>query len=199
MTLNRKWINPSGTRTYFAWRSMRNRCLSETNASWQHYGGRGITFCERWQDYDAFFEDLGECPDGYSLERIDNNGNYEPSNCKWVTLREQLNNQRRSRFIEFNGKRQTLSYWAEELGLSIDTLGHRLKRLPVEKALIAGSIKPTWKHGTRAGYEYHKCKCDECKTSHNKRMVMMRARRNAKATLVADRLLEDSLAPEESL
>ena len=200
MVYSRKWINPSGTMTYYAWRSMRNRCISEGNASWQHYGGRGITFCERWQSYDAFFDDMGECPDDHSLDRIDNNGNYEPSNCKWATIREQLNNQRRSRFIEFNGKKQTLSYWADELGIGPDTLHQRLKRLPVEKALVAGSIKPTWRHGTRAGYESHKCKCDGCKTAHNKRMVAMRIKRNAKATLVADRLLlENSLPTEESL
>lgn len=156
---------------------MRNRCLSKSNASWDHYGGRGITFCDRWKSYDAFFDDMGECPEGYSLERIDNNGNYEPENCKWATIREQLNNQRRSRFIEFNGKRQTLSYWADELGISLDTLHHRLRRLPLEAALVAGSIKPIWKHGTRAGYELHKCKCDECRLAHNERMRASRKRR----------------------
>ena len=173
----RKWNNPSGTRTYYAWRSMRNRCSSRSNASWDHYGGRGITFCDRWKSYDLFFEDMGECPDGHSLERINNDGNYEPANCKWATLREQLNNQRRSRFIEFNGKRQTLSYWAEDLGISIDTLHHRLRRLSPEQALKPGSIKPTWKHGTRAGYELHKCKCDECRLAHNARMREARVKR----------------------
>lgn len=170
MAFNKKWINPSGTRTYYAWRSMRTRCADKDNPN---YGGRGITVCSEWGDYDLFFRDMGECPIGYSLDRVDNNKGYTPDNCRWATVRQQLNNQRRNRRISFNGKTQTLSYWAEELGVSLDTLHHRLVRLPLEKALVAGKISEHWKHGTRKGYE-RGCRCDACRETHNARM---RARR----------------------
>lgn len=176
MVSRRKWDNPSGTRTYYAWRSMRTRCADIDNPN---YGGRGILVCAEWASYDRFYADMGECPPGHSLDRIDNDGNYEPSNCRWATVREQLNNQRRNRIIEYNGKSQTLSYWAEELGISLDTLHHRLRRLPLDRALVAGNIRPKWDHGSRAGYE-HGCRCEECKTAHNRRMRKLRAKRKAK-------------------
>jgi hypothetical protein len=161
-----KWENPSGTRTYYAWRSMRARCADTTNPN---YGGRGISVCPEWSSYDQFYKDMGECPAGHSLDRKDNDVGYCPDNCRWVTIREQLNNQRRNRRITFTGKTQTLSYWAEELGVSLDTLHHRLRRLPVEAALVAGSIRRPWRHGTRNGYETG-CRCNECKEAHNARM-----------------------------
>ena len=177
MVFKAKWVNSTRTRAYFAWRSMRGRCLNPKNPSWPNYGGRGISVCDRWSDYDLFVSDMGECPDGLTLERIDVDGNYEPNNCKWVTVREQLNNQRRNRLITCNGKTQTLSYWAEERGISQDALHKRLKRMPVERALTSGKLKDVWEHGTRSGYDTHKCRCDQCRSSHNKRMRNMRAKR----------------------
>lgn len=173
MAFQSKWKNPSGTRTYYAWRSMRARCADKNNP---HYGGRGITVTPAWDDYDQFYVDMGECPAGYSLDRTDNDVGYTPQNCRWATAREQLNNQRRNRVIEFNGKSQTLSYWAEELGVALDTLHHRLRRLPIERALVAGSIRPVWAHGSRQGYNKG-CKCMECKNAHNSRMRELRRKR----------------------
>lgn len=158
---------------------MRARCTNEKNDSFQHYGGRGIKFCSRWSDYDIFFQDMGECPDGLTLDRIDNNADYGPGNCRWATIREQLNNQRRNRLITFNGKTQTLSYWADDLGVSLDTLSKRLSRLSLSDAMKAGSIRPEWKHGTRHGYESG-CRCDDCKSAHAARHREMRKRRRQK-------------------
>lgn len=180
MVFQPKWKNPSGTRTYYAWRSMRIRCADKSNPN---YGGRGITVIPAWDDYDQFYADMGECPIGYSLDRIDNNLGYTPLNCRWATNREQLNNQRRNRVIDFNGKSQTLSYWAEELGVSLDTLHRRLHRLPLERAMVAGSIRPIWQHGSRQGYTKG-CRCSKCKDAHNLRMRELRRKRKQYDRLV---------------
>lgn len=173
MGFKQKWKNPAGTRTYYAWRSMHARCRDLSNPN---YGGRGISVCPEWVSYDTFYDDMGECPDRHSLDRIDNNAGYSPSNCRWVTIREQLNNQRRNRRITHMGKTQTLSQWAEELGIRLDTLSKRLSRLPVESALRSGIIRPAWQHGTRGGYEIG-CRCDDCRATHNERMRKYRTKR----------------------
>ena len=79
---------------YCIWQSMRQRCLNPNANNYHRYGGRGITICDRWDDFNLFLEDMGERPEGYSIDRINNNGNYEPSNCKWSTTVDQNNNRR---------------------------------------------------------------------------------------------------------
>lgn len=87
----------AGTRsgTYISWSSMIQRTTNPRNPAWPHYGGRGITVCDRWRSYEAFLQDMGERPPGLTLDRIDVNGHYEPGNCRWATWSEQRLNQRR--------------------------------------------------------------------------------------------------------
>jgi len=79
---------------YNTWTNMRRRCNTPSTPTFAHYGGRGIQVCKRWDNFEMFLKDMGDRPDGYSLERIDVNGNYEPSNCKWATNQEQAMNKR---------------------------------------------------------------------------------------------------------
>jgi hypothetical protein len=83
-----------GTRTYHAWKSMVRRCTNPSSADWPRYGGRGISVCSRWLRFEDFLADMGGCPDGLSLDRINNDGNYEPGNCRWTTWEQQMRNRR---------------------------------------------------------------------------------------------------------
>lgn len=122
----------TNTRTYSIWQAMRLRC----NRINQDYSCRGITYDERWDSFENFYLDMGEVPDGMSIDRIDVNGNYNKDNCRWATQEQQANNKRSSVFIEYNGKKQTVSQWAKELKMNHHTLRSRLKKgLTAEQAL----------------------------------------------------------------
>jgi hypothetical protein len=89
----------AGTRTHSAWLEMRRRCTNRKCDAWKNYGGRGISVCDGWSSFEAFLADMGECPAGHELDRKDVNGNYEPSNCRWVDLVDQANNKRNNRVL----------------------------------------------------------------------------------------------------
>jgi len=115
---------------YESWRSMIERCQSANNANYKNYGGRGISVCQRWANsFEPFLEDMGRRPTpDHSIDRIDNDGNYEPGNCRWATKRQQANNTRWNRRIEIDGVEKTLSQWSRESGVPAGTISTRLNR-----------------------------------------------------------------------
>lgn len=115
------------SRTYIIWGLMKARCKNKNNPRWSDYGGRGIVLCDRWEMFENFFADMGEAPEGMSIDRIDNNGNYEPGNCRWATRKEQSRNKRTNRMVTANGKTMCVVEWSEETGINRHTIGRRLR------------------------------------------------------------------------
>lgn len=117
-------------RLYEIWLNMRRRCNDPTNKRYLHYGGKGVRTCEEWNDYSNFR--TWALKNGYSdcltIDRINNSGNYEPSNCRWATPKEQENNMSRNRVLEYKGTLHTMSEWADVLGMSYGTINHRVQR-----------------------------------------------------------------------
>lgn len=107
---------------------MKQRCLNPKSLKFKDYGGRGIKVCQRWMDFANFFEDMGPRPDGLSIERINNDGNYEPANCRWANRSDQKNNQRTCVYLEFDGQRMTRTQWARKLGMHPTTIKGRMRR-----------------------------------------------------------------------
>lgn len=114
--------------TYKVWHAMRKRCSDPSYDNYRRYGARGIKVCERWESFDAFIEDMGMQPPGMILDRRDNDGDYEPKNCRWVTPSESCRNTSRNRFYTAHGKTQCLVDWAKECGLSQQALWARLNK-----------------------------------------------------------------------
>lgn len=128
------------TKLYGVWASMKERCINIKHPAYENYGGRGITMCDEWrEDFQTFYDWAMESgyQEGLTIDRKDNDGNYEPSNCRWVTCKIQGNNTRRNHYIEFNGERHTISEWAEIKGINRLTLWDRIVRRewPIDKAL----------------------------------------------------------------
>ena len=115
------------TPTYLSWTAMKGRCKNKRNKQYPSYGGRGITYCSRWENFENFLEDMKEKPENKTLDRIDNNGNYEPSNCRWATYKEQAQNTRRNKKHTFNGETLVQSELARKYGFDPNTLSRRLK------------------------------------------------------------------------
>lgn len=117
--------NMCGTPEYRAWKSMRSRCGDTSD---MNYGGRGIAVCDRWHDFDAFYADMGNRPEGMTLDRIDVNGDYEPSNCRWADREVQANNTRTNVVIEYDGQAKTVAQWAKHYSIPAWKLYQRLSR-----------------------------------------------------------------------
>lgn len=102
------------------------RCYDPRSIGFEHWGGRGITVCPQWRSFDTFLNDMGPVPGiGWSIERIDVNGNYAPGNCKWIPKREQPRNRRNTRRYTFQGETLTLWEWSDKLGIPHKTLNRR--------------------------------------------------------------------------
>lgn len=111
---------------HVAWMLMKSRCNCVNNKDYDNYGGRGIRVCDRWNDYENFLADMKRKPSPeHTLDRKDNNGNYEKDNCKWSTRNEQARNRSSNIVLEYKGKSQTLVEWSEELGIEYTTLHNR--------------------------------------------------------------------------
>lgn len=126
------------SKLYNSWRGMCERCNNPAHKSYTDYGGRGISVCKEWKEFATFQKWAYEngYRDGLSIDRIDSNGNYEPSNCRWADKKQQNRNQRRNRLITYKGQEKTITDWAEQFHINRYTLFNRLKAgWSIEKAL----------------------------------------------------------------
>jgi hypothetical protein len=156
-------ISISTTRIYKIWQGMQTRCYNSKHMFYYDYGGRGITICDEWKNDVVVFYNwaiTNGYQDDLSIDRKDNNGNYEPDNCQWVSYKEQTNNTSRNHFVTYNNKTQTVKQWSEELGINYYTLIHRLyDDWSVEKAftkstLIRNNTKYTFNNKTQTLTEW---------------------------------------------
>jgi hypothetical protein len=129
---------------YLAWDHMKQRCFNPNSKNYKHYGGRGIKVCDRWvNSFENFYNDMGAKPSKeHSIDRINNDGNYEPGNCRWATNIEQQRNRTNSRLIKIDGKAKTVSEWAEITGVSKYVIRQRLDKGVKTKELIAPVVPP---------------------------------------------------------
>lgn len=120
-----------GTKLYEVWCSMRKRCNCITDKSYKRYGNRGIKVCKDWDLFTSFRSWSFEhgYKEGLTIDRIDNNGNYEPNNCRWVSMKEQCNNKRTTKIITYKGTSKPLNLWAKELNILPTTLYYRIFKL----------------------------------------------------------------------
>ena len=123
---------------YMVWQGMKCRCYNKNHPTYVRYGARGITICDQWRhSFKKFEADIGPRPSRkHTIDRIDNNGNYEPGNCRWSTRYENTRNRSCTRLIEFDGKEMTISEWARHLGIRVHSLFNRFQRgWTIERAL----------------------------------------------------------------
>lgn len=124
---------------YGVWQGILRRCLNADDWAYRWYGGRGITVCDRWMNsFSAFFDDMGPRADGQGIDRINNDGNYEPSNCRWASREVNTRNRSIARMLTFNGETKNLIEWSNETGVSSSLFIHRVKTLgwSEEKAMF---------------------------------------------------------------
>lgn len=130
---------------YGVWASMRQRCTNQSAKSWPSYGGRGISVCERWNNFANFVSDMGDRPDGYSLDRIDNDKGYSPDNCRWADKKTQQRNRTVRCNVVIDGVTYRAIILAEQAGVKTDTIVERARRgLPLEEVLSPTKLKPDY-------------------------------------------------------
>lgn len=137
---------------YRKWIEMRRRCLNPLRREFPRYGGRGIKICERWMSFSNFQEDmLPTWKPGLSLDRIDNDGDYSPDNCRWATISMQNRNTSQNHRINVNGETLTIAEWSERTGLVHQTIRHRLLRgwSPEQAVYLPLQPNGSWRHNLR--------------------------------------------------
>jgi len=133
----------TNTALFKTWSAMKARCQNPRHRQFNDYGGRGIKVCPEWStSFDTFRSHMGDRPDGLELDRINNDGNYEPGNCRWATPKQNSNNRRSCHIIEFEGVSKTLTEWADGIQLHASSLRARIQRnWPLSVALTKRSNK----------------------------------------------------------
>jgi hypothetical protein len=116
------------TKTLASWRNILTRCFNKNRSDFDRYGGRGIKVCKRWHEFENFLADMGERPEGMTIGRINNDGHYCKSNCRWETSIQQAGNKCNSNLLTVNGITKTVSRWASDLGCNYHTIEGRLRR-----------------------------------------------------------------------
>jgi hypothetical protein len=144
-----------GTPTYSSWQNILQRCLNKNSTFYYRYGGRGIKICEDWLTFENFYRDMGECPETGTIDRIDNNGDYEPGNCRWATQKTNSRNKNNNVNITYLGKTQCVAAWEEELGFNYGTLWNRLYtfKWSLEKAMTEPVINQQGKINFEGKYQ----------------------------------------------
>jgi hypothetical protein len=134
---------------YAVWNAMRDRCHNPNNGAYGRYGGRGIKVCERWEQFENFFADMGQRPSPqHSIDRIDNNGDYCPENCRWATRNEQGKNKRNNILLTIDGETRHYTEWADLFGISRSTVLKRIRKGWPDKDCLKPSRKATYHKGT---------------------------------------------------
>lgn len=144
---------PRGRRSpeYYVWGAIVARCTNPRSGGWKKYGARGIRVCDRWRDFVAFLADMGQRPSPqHSIERRNNDGDYEPGNCRWGTDAEQRRNKRTSRFVTFRGETRILQDWSTATGLAPSTIGARLNRGWSAERALTTPVSAADREGTAA-------------------------------------------------
>lgn len=131
----------SQTSEYHVWAGVVQRCNNPKNQAFHNYGGRGIRVCEQWATFEGFYADMG-ASNGLTLERMNNDGNYEPANCKWATRKEQNSNRRDNVFLEHAGLRLTLTQWSEKMHIALGTIQKRLKLGWSTRDTLEAAVRP---------------------------------------------------------
>ncbi|MDP3322680.1 MAG: hypothetical protein Q8S71_03935 [Hydrogenophaga sp.] len=115
-----------GTLTYSRWRSMMSRCYQVNASNYKYYGLKGIKVCQSWHEFYSFFLDMGECPDEtMTLDRINNEGDYEKNNCRWATQAKQNSNRSSCVILTYNGVSKNVAEWAKDIGISANSINQR--------------------------------------------------------------------------
>ena len=178
----RKKASPETRKLKLAYRNMIRRCSNPNDDAWRNYGGRGIEVCEQWRanrdSFIAWAEANGHNLDLW-LDRIDVNGNYCPENCRWATPSEQARNRR----VTLRVDGVCLADLTDATGVAYSTAHRRLRRYGKagDEVTEPGRLG-AWRHGTRQGYEFHKCRCPECRAAHAAHHRKARARRKERRT-----------------